>query len=403
MNQHTPPDPTRNGVVSSDGAQRVGPRPLDRPSVDPSAAAVFGRPVGVDGAFSPKSTPSSPLNDLKSTPPAPEALANAFGRPASQSDVVLQRPPGAVGAADRENPLWAGDIQDPWRDPAAGAIIGPPALERTPDEAPKQLKSGDGALLSLPEVLFGRRVKPLALVVLGVVALLVGAVGGLAGWFVARGGDSLTSDVTLADVQPGKERPAGSVSDIAKRVRPAVVSIEVKIDKGVGSGSGVLIDGSGYIITNWHVVTLAGQATEAAKITTVFTDGTRAEAKLVGTDPKTDLAVIKVDVRNPTILQFGDSDDLQVGDSVIAIGSPLGLTDTVTEGIVSALHRPVVAGGDSGAPPVTYDAIQTDASVNKGNSGGPLVDSTGALVGINSSIFSNSGGSVGLGFAIPSN
>jgi S1-C subfamily serine protease len=396
-----------DGVVTGPAVERIGPRPLDPPAEAPSSAAVFGRPKGVDGAFSPSAAASAQIGALTSTPPPPESLANAFGRSAGESDVLLQRPPGSGGARqDAADSLWADDDADPWRDPAAGAVIGPPALDRDSDDEAKSIKRQPGALLSLTEVLFGRRVKPLALGILGLVALLVGAAGGMVGWLVARGGDALTSDVTLAQAEAGKERPAGSVSDIASRVRPAVVSIEVKLEQGGGTGSGVLIDGAGYIVTNWHVVTLEGRADDKAKITTVFTDGTRAEAKLVGTDPKTDLAVIKVAVSNPTVLQFGNSDELKVGDSVIAVGSPLGLTDTVTEGIVSALHRPVVAGGDNGQSPITYDAIQTDASINQGNSGGPLVDSTGALVGINSAIRSSGSGntgSVGLGFAIPSN
>ncbi|MGW5054153.1 S1C family serine protease [Actinokineospora sp. NPDC004072] len=381
--------------------QRVTPRPLLRPAVDPAEQAVFGRPAGVEGAFAGHRTQ---LNPVRQAPPTSEALASAFGRPEGQVD-TLQRPPGQRPADDdQRDPLWAAE-HNPWRDPGAGAVIGPPALDREV-EADKGEPGEVGRQLSLPEVVFGRRVKPTALVVLGVVALLIGAAGGVAGWLLARGGDSLTSDVTLADVQPGKERPPGSVADLAARVRPAVVSIEVKLAQGGGGfGSGVVIDGAGYIATNWHVVTLEGRADESAQITALFTDGTRAKASIVGTDPKTDLAVIKVDVDNPTVLQFGNSDELQVGDGVIAIGSPLGLTDTVTEGIVSALHRPVVAGGDNGTAPITYDAIQTDAAVNQGNSGGPLVDSTGALVGINSAIRSSAGntGSVGLGFAIPSN
>ncbi|SDD00014.1 S1C family serine protease [Actinokineospora iranica] len=396
--------PPRNGVVPAGAEQRITPRPLDRPAVDPTMAAAFGRPAGVAGAFSPSAATPPVLGELTTAPPPPESLAAAFGRPPGETE-VLQRPPGQGAESDEsDDALWSPDA-DPWRDPAAGAVIGPPAVDRPDETDPDTGKRPSGALLSLSDVLFGRRVKPLALAALGLVAVLVGAAGGLVGWFLARGGDQLTSDVTLAQTQPGKERPAGSVSDIAKRVRPAVVSIEVKMDQGGGTGSGVLIDGAGYIVTNWHVVTLEGRADKTAKITTVFTDGTRTEAALVGVDAKTDLAVIKVNVTNPTVLQFGDSDQLQVGDSVLAIGSPLGLADTVTEGIVSALHRPVVAGGDNGEAPITYDAIQTDAAVNQGNSGGPLVDSTGSLVGINSAIRSSEGntGSVGLGFAIPSN
>lgn len=407
------PDPEQSSPPhSADGdsgrdPQRLGPRPLDRPSVDPSSATVFGRPSGIAGPFSPQpgGAPGAraAFSGMKVAPPTPDALVSAFGRPEGSHGVVLQRPPTESGESESEedSALWTSGDGDPWRDPAAGAVIGPPALGADAGRE-KKTKRQPGQLLSLPEVLFGRRVKPTTLVVLAVIALLIGAAGGLAGWFVARGGNPLTSDVTLSPVQPGKERPAGSVSDIAKRVRPAVVSLEVRIDQGGGTGSGAVIDSQGYIITNDHVVTLAGRATQGQKITVVFNDGQRAEAKLVGRDPKTDLAVIKVDVTNPTVIQLGRSGDLEVGDTVIAIGSPLNLSDTVTEGIVSALHRPVVAGGEGGEP-AFYDAIQTDAAVNQGNSGGPLVDSTGALVGINSSIRPAEGstGSVGLGFAIP--
>ncbi|WP_156753842.1 S1C family serine protease [Actinokineospora pegani] len=384
--------------------QRIGPRPLDRPSVDPAAASVFGRPSGVAGAFSPQSAGRPALNELPTAPPAPQTLAEAFGRTPADGDVRLQRPPGSrpgAGAPGDEH-LWSED-SDPWRDPSAGAVIGPPALAEDAEEDSAE-ERGKGARLSLPEVLFGRRVKPVALALLGVIALVVGAAGGVVGWAIARAGSGLTSDVTLAQVDAGIERDPQSVSGLAARVRPGVVSIETIGERGSGVGSGLVIDGAGYVLTNWHVVTGKGSIEEgSAKIMTVFNDGTRTEARIVGTDAKTDLAVIKVNVTNPTVLQFGDSDKLQVGDPVIAVGSPLGLSDTVTEGIVSALHRPIVAG--SGNPPIAYDAIQTDASINEGNSGGPLISSNGSVIGINSSIRPAEGstGSVGLGFAIPGN
>lgn len=406
----TPPDPSADGARRPGDPDRLGPRPLDRPPTDPVSAATFGRPAGVDGAFA--APPGGLIGargafaDLKVAPPPPEALVNAYGRPRGSGE-VLQRPPNWANqdGLDAEEALWSSENgADSWRDPASGAIIGPPAVGRGTDTG-KDPKRPPGALLSFPEVIFGRRVKPSALVIFGLVALLIGAAGGLVGWVVARGGDVLTSDVTLAQVQPAKERPSGSVSDIAKRVAPGVVSIEVKGNEEAGTGSGIMIDGNGYIVTNDHVVTLAGRLTEGQKITVVFIDGHRVDAKVVGRDPKTDLAVIKVEVTNPTVVQLGNSDDLQVGDSVIAIGSPLGLENTVTEGIVSALHRPVVAGGDNGETPVVYDGIQTDAAINRGNSGGALVDATGALVGVNSVIRTAEGstGSIGLGFAIPVN
>ncbi|RZS44281.1 S1-C subfamily serine protease [Herbihabitans rhizosphaerae] len=392
---------------------RLGPRPITRTPVDPAQAAVFGRPGGVDSAFAPPpggtGGPRIGQRSLGMAPPPAEALVSAFGRPPGQPDTVLQRPPDAAPPDDgKDDPLWAGkgDEPNPWRDPGAGAMIGPPAVgPEDSDDEKKSKPTTPGSMLSLSQVLFGRTVKPLALGVLGLVALLIGTVGGVAGWFLANQGEDLTDgSVTLSEVSPGKERQAGSIAEIAGRVTRGVVSIEVRGNQLAGVGSGVVIQAGGYIVTNDHVVAPASRDT-SAKITAVFNDGTRAPARVVGRDPKTDLAVVKVEVTNPTVVQLGNSDSLKVGDTVVAIGSPLGLADTVTEGIVSALHRPVTAAGDNGEPPISYDAIQTDAAINKGNSGGALVDSTGALVGINSSIRSSEGndGSIGLGFAIPVN
>ncbi|CCH28212.1 trypsin-like peptidase domain-containing protein [Actinosynnema sp. NPDC047251] len=397
----------RSGV--DDGAhRRLAPRPLNRPAVDPGQTAVFGRPHGVPGAFADRHPPSpngngaAPATHL--APPPPEALTTAFGRPQGTSE-LLQRPPLDLNGEPEVEPVfWEGKpAGDSWRDPSASAVIGPPAVTEEPEKVSTAASTTPGPQLSVPELLFGRRVKPTALILLMVAALVVGAAGGFVGWLVGKVGNPLTDGgVTLADVQPGKERPVGSVSDIAKRVTPSVVSIEFKGANVAGVGSGVVIEGGGYILTNDHVVAPAVQDT-SAKLTVVFTDGKRAVAQVVGRDPKTDLAVIKVQVENPTVLQFGNSDDLAVGDAVLAIGSPLSLSNTVTEGIVSALHRPVTAAGENGGPQVTYDAIQTDAAINPGNSGGALVDSSGTLVGINSSIRTETGGSVGLGFAISGN
>nr|WP_040405671.1 trypsin-like peptidase domain-containing protein [Amycolatopsis nigrescens] len=392
---------------------RLMPRPVAQPAVDPAQAATFGRPRGVTGAFdrlyAPDARNGKEAEGVTLAPPPPESLAEAFSRPQDTPGVRLQRPrddngsgPGGNGA---EPPLWSAPA-DPWRDPGAGAVLGSPAL-RTDAADDEDEERPKGALLSLPEVLFGRRVKPVALGLLGVVALLVGALGGLVGWWLADTGDSLTGQATIAEAEGGKERAPGSVSDIAKRVAPAVIKIDVTSgpDQPGVTGSGVMIDPQGYALTNAHVIDPAAKDPKM-KISAVFVDGSRGEAKLVASDPKTDLAVIKVSVRNPTVMQIGKSADLAVGDSVLAIGSPQRLANTVTQGIVSALNRPVSAGGDPGEALVTYDAIQTDASINPGNSGGALVDSSGALVGINSSIKTGTsngeGGSVGLGFAIPS-
>ncbi|CAM3936730.1 S1C family serine protease [Kibdelosporangium persicum] len=397
MNQH----PEHNPAPEPD---RLGPRPLRRPAVDPAQAAVFGRPPGVDSAFAHRNG-NHPDPVLRSAPPPAAALTEAFSRPPENPDVLLQRPPGEQNGDERDDsPLWSAKGSDPWRDPGAGAMIGPPALDQPEPEVKEKPVRDSGQLLSVPELLFGRRVKTTALIILGVVVLVIGAAGGAVGWWIARTGNDLTSDVTLAEVQPNVERPPGSIADIAKRVAPSVVSIELRGSTSGTIGSGAVIDGQGYIVTNNHVIEPAAKD-QSMKLAAVFQDGSRADAKIVGRDPKTDLAVIKVQVNNPTVLQFGNSDSLQVGDSVIAVGSPLGLSNTFTEGIVSALHRPRLVPGNGGDPPVAYDAIQTDASINKGNSGGPLVDATGALVGINSFIVSptEEGGSIGLGFAIPAN
>src|SRR5699024_10519436 len=188
-------------------------------------------------------------------------------------------------------------------------------------------------------------------------------------------------------------------SEVAANVRPAVVAIDVARADGEALGSGVVIDGSGHIVTNNHVVDGARQV----QVTT--SDGQIIGASVVGTDPTTDLAVIKLD-SVPDGLEtatLGTSDSLQVGEPVMAVGNPLGLDSTVTTGIVSALDRPVSASDGSGGQPTITNAIQVDAAINPGNSGGPLFDSAGTVVGITSSIAttSKSSGSIGLGFAIP--
>ncbi|MEZ2189315.1 S1C family serine protease [Corynebacterium sp. CCM 9204] len=197
---------------------------------------------------------------------------------------------------------------------------------------------------------------------------------------------------------------AGSVEEVAARVLPAVVSIDVTGPRKAGEGSGSIISADGMILTNNHVVTGVGEPSE---IRVTLNDGRSFPADIVAADAQTDIAVIKLrDATDLPVMSFGNSDDLAVGEQVIAIGSPLGLSATVTTGIVSALNRPVRAGGDRGESSL-IDAIQTDAAINPGNSGGPLVNMEGQLVGMNSVIASTASGaeagSIGLGFAIPVN
>jgi S1-C subfamily serine protease len=399
----TESDTTESDVTQSDVTPpRLGPRPLERPEVDDESAAAFGRPQGVDGGFAAVRNGAAPRSTTLVAPP-PAALASAFGRP-DPAAPSLQRPAenGAGNGAVQEDSFWSdGAERDPWRDPESAAALGPPAGASKGASEPLR---GEGARLSLREVLFGRRVEPRALALLAVVALLVGAAGGMVGRYTAEGAAGLTDpDPSITQTVPGRERPPGSVADIAARTVPAVVSFEIRVGEEGGTGSGVVIDPSGYVLTNNHVVAPAAEVT-GAQIEAIFHDGTRAAAQIVGRDPKTDLAVVKVEVANPVVATFGSSAGLVVGDGVIAIGSPLGLVGTVTEGIVSAVNRPVRLDGAGTDTNAVIDAIQTDAAINPGNSGGPLVDSTGAVVGINTAIRSigmGEGGSIGLGFAIP--
>jgi S1-C subfamily serine protease len=198
-------------------------------------------------------------------------------------------------------------------------------------------------------------------------------------------------------------------------VLPVVVSVEVSTSGGSGTGSGVVISGDGYVLTNNHVVSqfAAAAAGAGGSLRVRFSDQSAVDARIAGRDPKTDLAVLKIDRPGLTVAALGDSSKIAVGDPVIAIGSPLGLAGTVTSGIISALDRPVRLGGDGGNSGsdtnAVINAIQTDASINPGNSGGALVDGSGAVVGINSAIATLStgstgqAGSIGLGFAIPIN
>ena len=238
------------------------------------------------------------------------------------------------------------------------------------------------------------------------IAIAMALIAGVVGSVVGRTSASIESKTNLVTTKSTIERKPDSIAGIAARVSPSVVSIEVRNGRSGGSGSGFFLDSTGHILTNNHVISLA--ATNGATIKVKLANGKDYDAKLVGRDISYDLAVIKIAVSDAPALQLGDSDAVQVGDGVIAIGSPLGLTGTVTSGIVSAKNRPVTSGGGTSESSF-INAIQTDAAINPGNSGGPLVDLSGAVVGINSAIattgsgFGGQSGSIGLGFAIPIN
>lgn len=232
-------------------------------------------------------------------------------------------------------------------------------------------------------------------------------VGVIAGAFGASSTGSLFGHSTrIVKSSSTIERPADSVAGIAARVLPSVVSIEAKDADGVSTGSGFVISSDGYILTNNHVVATAVASNGA--ITVRLQDGSSYSATVIGRESSYDLAVLRISNHSLTALQFGDSDKVAVGDSVLAIGSPLGLSGTVTLGIISAKNRAVTAGENANENSF-INALQTDAAINPGNSGGPLVDATGAVIGVNSAIATvgaitgSQAGSIGLGFAIPIN
>ncbi|MHA7662119.1 S1C family serine protease [Mycolicibacterium sp. HS_4_1] len=248
------------------------------------------------------------------------------------------------------------------------------------------------------------------------VALVSAGIGG--GIVMLAQPDYSNSSTPLGGAAHGQHAgnaPIGSVEQVAAKVVPSVVKLETDMGRSSEEGSGIILSADGLILTNNHVVAGAkdapgippGAPPVQTKVT--FNTGNTATFQIVGTDPSSDIAVVRAKgVSGLTPIQLGSSSNLVVGQQVVAVGSPLGLQGTVTEGIISSLNRPVAAGGDAKNQNTVLDAIQTDAAINPGNSGGALVNMSGELVGINSAIATLGGdsgqsqsGSIGLGFAIP--
>jgi putative serine protease PepD len=298
-----------------------------------------------------------------------------------------RQPPPSAGS-----PWWSDALADPWRDPyAPAAVVVPTAAENTGPQ-PEPVTDPDAPR---------RRLGPILVICL-VTALLAGGLGGTLGFvFAIRSGVGAGVGAGLGT--PSAAPPAAanrapeSLAGVAKKVLPSVVTVHVPN----AIGSGFVVSQNGYIITNDHVVEGSNDTMSVS-----FSDGSTASATVVGRDPESDIAVIKVSKPNLTPVQLGNSDSIAVGDPVLAFGSPLALVNTVTAGIVSALDRTIKAG--EGGTTRYYAAIQTDAAVNQGNSGGPLVDASGKVVGVNSVIRSvgttdTEAGNIGLAFAIPIN
>ncbi|MFI6163421.1 S1C family serine protease [Micromonospora haikouensis] len=323
--------------------------------------------------------------------PTPAAPPGAGAPPAG--------PPTAPDGAHQgsaTSPWWSDALADPWRDPyAPAAVVVPGPVDGAAE--PEPVVDPDAP---------GRPTLRQLLLIPLITALLAGTLGGALGYaFAVRGGAAggPVLGAGSAEAPALAQRKPESLAGVAQRVLPSVVTVRVASLGGTSEGSGFIVSADGYVITNDHVV-----AGGTGKASVVFNDGSTAAASVVGQDPESDIAVIKVaSATNLRPVEFGDSDALAVGDPVLAIGSPLSLANTVTAGIVSALDRTMQA-GDPGGPTRYYAAIQTDAAVNHGNSGGPLVDSAGRVIGVNSTIKSlvadgQEAGNIGLAFAIPIN
>ncbi len=254
------------------------------------------------------------------------------------------------------------------------------------------------------------RTRPM-LAVAVVAAVVGGGVGAGTVALVDHNGKTVNTGLKITNTTAAPAAQLdGSIGAAAAKIRPSVVTIEVSGAQASGTGSGVIIRDDGYILTNAHVVSIGGSSGGTIDVT--LTDGRTTPGKIVGRDAPDDLAVIKVDgLSGLTAAIFAKSTSLSVGQAVVAVGAPLGLSDTVTSGIISNLARPVRAGDNNEA---VFEAVQTDAAINPGNSGGPLVDLNGSVVGINAAIATDNSsgglqipgqtqqsGNIGIGFAIP--
>lgn len=408
-----------------DYASAAGERTVVGGSVQGAPAQQY-RPAPEYGAYGP--VPTQPADDTAAANGAANDTANGV------PNMPPQQQYGTYGQAPQRprnpffgNPYVGGNQQNaqsnngnPFMRPTAqGGADVPPAGPSNPNNGNPFGNPNNGNPFGTPRQ-NGAAAKPKSAsgvtghVMTGVVAALVSAVLCLGvgyaaitnGWVTVPTSSSLTSVKSNTSGSGSAQAKSGEAADwsaVAKEVSDSVVSIDVATSDGSAKGSGAIISDKGYIVTNNHVISGAKQ------IQVTLANGTIYSAQIVGTDATTDLAVIKLDnpPSNLKAAKFADSDNLAVGESVMAIGNPLGYDDTATVGIVSALNRPVTVADDNNNDIVT-NAVQIDAAVNPGNSGGPTFNAAGQVIGINSSIASTTtssgtAGSIGIGFAIPSN
>ncbi|GAA1060964.1 S1C family serine protease [Agromyces bracchium] len=449
QNPENHPEPTAQGADAAEATAQVetpraesSPEPATEPAT-PAAQAASAQPASVERA-EPVAAPVASARPA--APAAPAEAAAPAPRPTGTVYTPGQAPQPYVAGQYRHEPATTptpGQTQPttpiagaPGTPQAGGAGTVPPAFGGAPapapaqEPAPKQRRVGFGVAAAIVAA-----------------ALIGGASGAGITALLTNDGDSAVEQTSSGTqrIVVNDDGSVNQVAAVAAAASPSVVTIEVSGGQSGGTGSGIILSEDGYVLTNTHVVTLDG-ATGDPTIQVKADDGTLYTAELIGTDPLSDLAVIKLaDASGLTPIEFADSSELNVGDTAIAIGAPLGLSGTVTNGIVSALNRSIDvessaapettpdsgegeqggsgespfdfwnfdgeeggSGSSSGGGLISIPVIQTDAAINPGNSGGALLDGEGKLIGVNVAILSAGGasgeaGNIGVGFAVPSN
>ncbi len=388
--------------------------PGDQPRDDDGARpSPWPSPWGPQQATPPRGPDGGP--DARPDPYPAGAGASWPGRDDDAPHGPGPRPSSDPAVGGSAPPAWwvPGDGSAPGGRPAGPAGEASAGTDDRPVPGPLLGHGGGGFPDVVPPVPGGeprapRRRRGARGLLLVAACLVAGLVGGVAGDRLAGRPAATVSVVERsgsASDGAGGGTGGTSVAEVAEAVLPSTVSIEVTSAAGSGGGSGFVLSPDGLVVTNNHVI--ASAADGGGRIRVLLADGSVEPATVVGRTSDYDLAVLRIQRTGLVPLAFADTDAVRVGDPVVAVGAPLGLTSTVTTGIVSALNRPVVA-GESLDEQGFINAVQTDAAINPGNSGGPLVDMEGAVVGVNSAIAQaggtgGAGGSIGLGFAIPAN
>ncbi|MFJ5719303.1 trypsin-like peptidase domain-containing protein [Streptomyces sp. NPDC093149] len=396
--------PAAEPVVRPPAVEPVASVPAARPAPLHEPDEYSTPPYGGPGPWAPAPPVQRPVpTPAHGTPVPPQyAATNGAGVPDAGTAAPGFTPPPQHSPA--QHPLGAQPVLQPQQPQSTQW------LQYDPWGAPRQPLTDPGPPLGAGN---GRKKSRRGSLLIGAVllALVAGGIGGGIGSYIERNGGLTRVELPQAGRNSGGRAP-DSVAGIAASALPSVVTLHVSGTTESGTGTGFVLDNRGHILTNNHVVAPAGSSGE---ITVTFSGGETARAEVVGKDSGYDLAVVKVTgVSGLKPLPLGNSDNVQVGDPVVAIGAPFDLSNTVTSGIISAKDRPITAGGEKGdGSDISYvDALQTDAPINPGNSGGPLVDTDAHVIGINSAIRAadngsstegGQAGSIGLGFAIPIN